>query len=681
MELLLDPQKTLLINTSDPGGPSCTHPDPSGGNISKSRTGIMNQRSVKRALLMTGLAGLGALLIPACTSPGDYRRQADDVAMKIVGDTQRLALGRTEPFAIERPADTLRRRLMLDQNLPHATPASLSARDIELIEQWPDDDYQTEPTDSAEPTTQPVGERISIPLLESLQVGALNSREYQAQKERVFRAALALDLERDFFRNTWTGTADSTFLSEPGTVVTIDEEGNTDQQTINGMENSGLLGLARNFESGATFAGQIGLDLVSLLTRSRLFSRGVFADVTITIPLMRGSGRFIVTEPLTQAERDVVYAIYEFERFKRVFVVGIASDYLAVLQLLDQIDNAEENYRGLIRSTRRASRLAQAGELPENQVDQARQDELRARNRWVSAREAFGSRLDGFKVVLGLPTDCEIELDREELNRLATRAALAVQEDEDKAPAQPPNAEAPVELVEPGHQDAGPLEIEASKAVALALEHRLDLRVEIGRILDAQRTVAVAADQLRADLTLLGNGSAGERRTLASAGLLDARLNLDEGRYSTLLTLDLPLERTAERNVYRNSLINFEEAVRNVQALEDRIKLQVRDDLRALLESREGIQIQDEAVAVAQKRVESTNLFLEAGRVEIRDVLEAQEALISARNALTDALVNYRVGELNLQRDLGLLQVDEKGLWQEYSPGPEGGYSRNHDTV
>ncbi|MFH1419812.1 MAG: TolC family protein [Planctomycetota bacterium] len=611
--------------------------------------------------------------MPACRSPGGHRREADDVVTKIVEDTQRRVLDRTEAFTIERPADTLRRRLMLDQNLPHAAPSSLSTRDITPIEQWPDDDYLTNTTDRDGSTTQQSGDPGNLTLVNALQIGALNSREYQAQKERVFQTALSLDLERDAFRSTWTGVLDSMFSSDPGTEVVIDDEGNTDQQTINGVEHGGVLGLSQRLKNGMSFTGLIGLDLVSLLTRSRLYSRGVFADVTITLPLMRGSGRFVVTEPLTQAERNVVYAIYEFERFKRSFAVEVATDYLAVLQLLDQIDNAEENYRGLVVSTRRAARLAQAGELPEIQVDQSRQDELRARSRWVSAREAFGRRLDAYKVALGLPADCDIELDRDELDRLTVSpAAQPVEKNTEQSPAEVPDADAPVTLVEPSREGAGPLEMDPGDAVRLALANRLDLRVEIGRVFDAQRTVAVAADQLRADLTLLGTGSVGERRTLASAGLLDSRPNLDEGAYSTLLTLDLPLERTAERNIYRNSLINLEQAVRDVQALEDEIKLEVRNDLRSLLESREGLQIQAEAVAVARKRVESTNLFLEAGRVEIRDVLEAQEALISARNALTAARVNYRVGELNLQRDLELLEVDEKGLWREYSPDPEG---------
>ena len=108
---------------------------------------------------------------------------------------------------------------------------------------------------------------------------------------------------------------------------------------------------------------------------------------------------------------------------------------------------------------------------------------------------------------------------------------------------------------------------------------------------------------------------------------------------------------------YRSSLISFEQVVRAVQDLEDRIKLDVRNGLSRLLEGRETIRIQAQAVNVARRRVDSTSEFLEAGRAEIRDVLEAQDALLTAQNSLTSALVNYRVNELSLQRDLGVLTV------------------------
>jgi outer membrane protein TolC len=226
-----------------------------------------------------------------------------------------------------------------------------------------------------------------------------------------------------------------------------------------------------------------------------------------------------------------------------------------------------------------------------------------------------------------------------------------------------PAADAPVELVPPSREDAGRFEIDESEAVILALENRLDLRVAEGEVYDAQRAVVVAADALGAELTFLGR--AGYGGTGDPTGD-DQKLRFDKGVYSALLTLDLPFERTRERNDYRNSFISLEQAARNVQKLEDQIKLNIRSRLRTLLESRESLKIQAKAVLVAEKRVKSTELFLDAGRgqIQIRDLLEARDALLSAQNLLTLAAVNYRIAELELQSDMG--------LWQEYVPR-EGG--------
>jgi hypothetical protein len=216
-------------------------------------------------------------------------------------------------------------------------------------------------------------------------------------------------------------------------------------------------------------------------------------------------------------------------------------------------------------------------------------------------------------------------------------------------------------LVPASYEDAGPLEMNESIATKLGLENRLDLQATIGAVYDAQRQVVVRADALRGQLTLGGSANFSDNDD-------DGSMHFEGGRYAALLSVDLPIERTAERNAYRKSLMDLERATRSVQTLEDTVKLAIRNELRSLLESRESLKIQAQSVVVADKRVRSSNLFLEAGRIEIRNLLEAQDALLSAQNQLTAAVVNYRIAELELQRDLGLLKVDERGLWQEFSP-------------
>jgi len=612
----------------------------------------------------TSLLGASALslvlLMGGCRSPESYRGEADDVAGKILDETWQSAMGRSEDgFTIEPARDSLRRRLLLDQHLPIRAGASAGSSDDTLIKQWPDDGYFEPRHEDETLKDRSVAETPTISLIEALEIAANNSSAYQSQKETVFRSALALDLERNNFRTIWAGVVDSTLSSS----LSANSE-------TNGIVNQDSLRASKLFKSGAQFTGLLAMDLAKLLSGSQEGSTGLTIDPSLSIPLLRGSGKFVVTEPLTQAQRDVVYAIYTFERFKRTFAVGIASDYLSVLEDFDRVQNAVDNYERVVSSTRRARRLADAGRLPEIQVDQSVQDELRARNAWITAMQGAETALDRFKITLGLPTDAKIRLDEGEFDTLLNSERYAkylLPKESDGSEPVPP-ADAPVSLDLPSMDDAGPMELPESDAVLIALMNRLDLRVAVGQIVDAQRGVAIAADNLRADVTLLGSASLGESRSLGSAGLDNAQIRTDRGFYSLLLGIDLPFERTSERNSYRNALIGYEQTVRQLQNVEDSVKFDVRRVLRGLLESRESIQIQGEAVRVAKRRVDSTNLFLQAGRAEIRDLLEAQNALNAAQDALTNAVVNYRIGELEIQRDLGVLEVSSDGLWVEFDP-------------
>jgi outer membrane protein TolC len=631
-----------------------------------------------------GIVSVGcACLLSGCKSAREHREEADEAAYNIVEEKQKAALGRTEPFTIEKPSDTFRRRLLLGQNLPYSHPASLGTHSLEPIKHWPDSDYlEKERAEADRVVDIDAGEPVRIALLDALQIAARNSREYQEQKEGVYRSALGLDLERDEFRATFEGIMDGRIVADYGS----------------GDENIGIgafpqLGVAQRLKNGMLLSGAIAVDLVKMLTSDRA-TMGITADASVTMPLLRGAGRHIVTEPLTQSERDVVYAIWRFEQFKRQFVVNIATAYLGVLQQIDRLENAENNYRRVILSARLSRAFADAGRLPEIQVDQAIQQELSARDSWISAQLGLRQQLDQFKVQLGLPPDAEIELDRSALQELAAAAGAVVRQEElpTTQPADPATqpagpvpvrpgaptttqivatmpAEAEIVLEPPSDEDAGPYELPEPEAIRLAFENRPDLRVAQGQVFDAQRAVVVIADTLRAGLGLTANASAGEGRGIGGdAAGPDGDLRFELGTYSGGLLLDLPFERTAERNAYRTSLIALESAVRSLQSFEDDLKLDVRSDLRQLLNFRESLQTEAKALAVARRRAASTELFFQAGRAEVRDRLEALDALVSAENAFTNALVNYRVAELELQRDLGVLQVNHEGLWQEYDP-------------
>jgi outer membrane protein TolC len=601
-----------------------------------------------------------------CKTPDKFRSNTDKTAAKILAEKQLQATGKTSKFTIEKPSDTFRRRLLSGQNLATSSPASLGTDKLKPIKHWPEKKPIIAVSDEKIAEIDANGP-VVISLVAALQIGAYNSFEYQTKKEEIFQTALSLELERHAFQNTFNGQVQSLLSTD-----TTSASG----RAQSGMVNSGEFGVTRKLQSGVELGTSFAVDLANLFTLGQASSMGFLGDATVSIPLLRGSGKHIVAEPLTQAERNVLYAFWEFEQYKKQFAVDTANKYLSVLQQLDGIKNSEADYHSRIASAQRSRRLADAGRIQEIEVDQAVQNELSARQRWISATQSYKRELDAFKVFLGLPPDAKIELDPNELETLVMPTKQIISQfaaDENQPQTEAGTQESNdlvVELLEPDYKNAGPLEIEEPAAVKLAFENRLDLKATDGKVYDAQRAVVVAADALGAELTLFGSAQTGARRSKVSdATSIDAQMRGDKGVSSALLTMNLPVERTAESLDYRNSFIALEQAVRDVQILEDSIKSDIRNAQRDLLEARERMGIQAKSVYVAQKRVKSVNMFLDAGRAQTRDLLEAQDALLSAQNSLTAAVVNYRIAELNIQRDMGVLQVDEKGLWQEYMPG------------
>lgn len=592
-----------------------------------------------------------ALLLGGCSTAGFYRAGIDRQAYDIIEQKQMEAVGRVEPFSLDPPEESLRKKLMLAFGLPYSHPASIGSSELTAIENWPNDPLLPGATQSGEPVSMDdSAEVMTISLIDALSIAASNNRQYQTNKESVFQSALSLELQRDRFRNTFAGA----FSGSIDTDLSQDPTRSTNLNTSD-------LSLSRQFMNGVSLTGRIGFDLLKILNPFSESTYASFGDLSVAIPLLRGSGKHIVAEPLTQAERNTVYAIYTFERFKRTFAVSVAAEYLSVLRSIDQILNAENNYRSAVTNTRLVRRLRDAGDRSQVEVDQAIQQELSSRNAWISAQFGYQRQLDAFKISLGLPPDVTLELDQDELQRLAQTATAVMSEAtsgliEDSVPP----ADAPVMLQMMTDENAGPLELNEALAIRLALDNRLDLREAQGAVNDAQRSVVVAADALRPELTLLGSASVGE-----SDGI---DLDFEKGRYNGLISLDLPLERTSEIVSYRQSIIALERAVRNLQDLEDSVKRNVRDQLRALKNQRNSMQIQSMAVRIAERRVRSSGLFLQAGRSNTRDLLESQAALLESQNSLTNALVEYRIAELELQRDLGVLLVDQNGIWTEFSP-------------
>ena len=526
------------------------------------------------ALRLAGLTTLVALV--ACRSAAQHHAAADDQVYGILA--QRHAELQLEPggFSIDPPEDSLRMRI--------------------LAGDWP--------VSAEDPAAR-------LSLVQALDIAAENSRTYQTRRENLYLTALDLTFERYLLSNQFFGI--------------LAGDANGDLDGIDSKTGLGTVGFTRMLGTGATILGDIGLSIFNDLTTGGGWDTMATFRLAFTQPLLRGSGAKIVKEPLTQAERDVLYEVRSYERFRRTFAFDVSSSIYRLIQQLDTVENRRLNYASLTSLRERNEAMGQAGRMNDIQVDQARRDELDAEQALVLARQALEDQLDDFKLLLGLPVEAPLAVDPEDLARLDLETLV-------------------------------PDDIPEGRAIDLALANRLDHLTVIDSVNDAERKLYVAKDALRAGASVTMN------MTNNADPLNLFKFSGNNGRVGLLANLDLPFDRFAERNDYRTAEINLERAHRNLQESRDLVVAEIRDDLRTLAAARESYAIQAISLAVAERSQQSTVMNPEAGRADTRDVLEAERSLVDARNRMTAVRIEYVLAALRLYLDMEILRVEETGL-------------------
>ena len=463
---------------------------------------------------------------------------------------------------------------------------------------------------------------VRISLDDALRVGAKNNRKFRTLKETVFVKALALDSEEYAFSTTFSGMILGALTGDPELIKESAKAGG--DSTL----------ARRKFEQGAVMTGNAAIDIARMI-RDDWHSFAWTGDMTMSIPLLRGAGRDIVREPLTQAERNLVYSIWTFERYRQTFALSIAKAYFNVLKNLQNHRNSGDNVKRLEQNFSRAEMMFKAGRMDRIQMDQAKTDLLNARQTMITTMQNYLDALDNFKISLGLPPEMPIELRDEELRALETRMEALAAASEDAL------AEYPEEAF----------------ALTDSLLRRRDLAVVRGAVEDAERAVKIRADALRADLTVEGGVTYDASRP--KHGNVD-----DSTATRAQVKFSMPWDRRRERNQYRQALVTRDQAARSYTEEADGVKNEVRAGYRNLVAARALYGNKVEAYKTACMRVEANDLFMQSGRSSMRDILEAEAALLSARNALCSAVIDWWTSDLSLRCAIGSFDVRRDGTWR-----------------
>ncbi len=222
------------------------------------------------------------------------------------------------------------------------------------------------------------------------------------------------------------------------------------------------------------------------------------------------------------------------------------------------------------------------------------------------------------------------------------------------------------------------IDISVDEAMITALVQRLDLMNERGTLADNWRDIKFAADALKSNLTL----SASQR--IGTDTNRPFNFSTDNANTRLRVTWDLPVNRKAERNAYRRSLINYNAGLRNLMLFEDNIKRNVRREMRNLAQIRVQYPISVDVAALAQEQVISTQLQLILGIPGVRaaDLLDAYNAARTALGDMVDARIGYITERARFAFELEVMMLDDIGYWPEindpkYQPEPNGVYPWN----
>lgn len=281
------------------------------------------------------------------------------------------------------------------------------------------------------------GTSDSLPVIEnltledSIELGMRNSRDYQEQIENMYLAALSLTFERYKFDTRFGGV-----LSEPGTAMQYENRPGDFSAWELGPTH---LGISRLMPSGAQFAAELANNTLWMLSGGASTQTATTLAYSLTQPLYLAIQRAVTLEKLTQSERNVLYAMRDFARFRKDFYVTVVTGSRAyplpgstgrgelaflirgersptvgfyyLLYELQRLRNQESNVQSLRGLIRDLEALGEAGRATSLDITQLQSSHEQAKRYLAYRNRVFFNELDRFKVQLGLPPDIELTID------------------------------------------------------------------------------------------------------------------------------------------------------------------------------------------------------------------------------------------------------------------------------
>ena len=408
-----------------------------------------------------------SIYISICTLVGcsvaEQRREADESAYSIIKNASTDPRWKTSDFNV---VDDQRSRFFDSSNpdeipmplddpvsgqfmdMVHGMPGSKTWDKHETIRAYESPDWRAM---LASYNSVDDSGAVKLNVDSALRLAYVHSPAYQTQVETLYLSALDVTAQRFRFDTQYFGGYDTNYRhrgninpagfgvdpSTGDTITTSASQGRESNRLILGSNPTAQF--KRKFSTAGEIVAGFANSFVFEFTGNDANLASSLANFSIVQPLLRGAGKHIALEELTQSERNLLANIRAHSRYHQGFYTKIAigesgvsgsrrgnpstsvnsfsgqgglGGILGLLQQLQQIRNTEDNLSLQLRTLDQLEALLDVGVIDIVQVDQFRQSVQRERAALLQSQNNLELALDQYKTgTLGLPPDVDISLD------------------------------------------------------------------------------------------------------------------------------------------------------------------------------------------------------------------------------------------------------------------------------
>jgi tetratricopeptide (TPR) repeat protein len=297
----------------------------------------------------------------------------------------------------------------------------------------------------------------------AMEMALLHSREYQRVLENLYLSALNVTLERFRF--------DVQFFGGNSTASTIQGPLSGEGDKSRRLTTDTDIGAERLFATGSQLLVEFANSVVWQFAGPDRYTSVNLLNFSLLQPLLRGAGRAVVLEQLTDAERALLANVRQFQRFRQGFYLSVIAGgsagtepspagfavgsfnvtgpirggggYFGLLQQKIEIRNQRVNVLEFRENAERLQAFYDAQRVDRFQLDETTRDLYNSQVGLLSVQANYETAVDRYKIDLGLPPQLKVRIEDPFLDQfdlidpelIDTRETVAVFLDQLREPA------------------------------------------------------------------------------------------------------------------------------------------------------------------------------------------------------------------------------------------------------